>query len=230
MGDTTTQQLAVRFEHDLLGERTIPANAYYGIHTQRALENFPITGEALSQYPDLIYALADIKQATAQANQQLGLLDRTRAEAISNACALLRQGRLHDQFPIDVVQGGAGTSTNMNANEVICNIALELMGRPLGDYDTLHPNEHVNLSQSTNDVYPTALKLATYRAGLRLREQLAALEDSFRIKAAEFRGLLKVGRTQLQDAVPMTLGQEFGTYAVMLVSDQLSILACTDPK
>jgi aspartate ammonia-lyase len=220
MGETTTKQPAVRFEHDLLGERTLPADAYYGIHTQRAVENFPITGEALSQYPELICALADIKQATALANQQLGLLDRPRAEAIGKACELLREGRLHDQFPIDVVQGGAGTSTNMNANEVICNIALELMGRPLGDYDTLHPNEHVNLSQSTNDVYPTALKLATYRAGQQLAVQLKALEDSFRIKAAEFRGLLKVGRTQLQDAVPMTLGQEFGTYAIMLREDQ----------
>ncbi|WP_343547940.1 aspartate ammonia-lyase [Ralstonia sp.] len=223
MDRVTINPQAVRFEHDMLGERAVPANAYYGVHTQRAVENFPITGEVLSQYPELIRALADIKHATARANQQLGLLDAPRADAISKACALLREGQLHDQFPVDVVQGGAGTSTNMNANEVICNMALELMGRPLGDYATLHPNEHVNLSQSTNDVYPTALKLATYRAGQQLGEQLKALEDSFRIKAAEFRGLLKVGRTQLQDAVPMTLGQEFGAYAVMLREDQLRL-------
>src|SRR5690606_10316069 len=145
-----------RIEHDLLGDRAVPADAYYGVHTLRALENFPITGTPVSIYPALIRALACIKQAAALANHELGQLDDARARAIVGACEEVRAGALHDQFVVDVIQGGAGTSTNMNANEVICNRALELMGRSRGDYAALHPIEHVNMSQSTNDVYPTA--------------------------------------------------------------------------
>ncbi|HCE5853585.1 TPA: aspartate ammonia-lyase [Pseudomonas aeruginosa] len=211
---------AFRIEYDLIGDREIPANAYYGIHTLRALENFPITGEPISRYPAIIVAHADIKQAAALANRDLGLLDQERCAAIIEACQSIRAGELLDQFPIDLIQGGAGTSTNMNANEVICNKALEILGRSLGDYDFLHPNEHVNLSQSTNDVYPTALKMATYRSGRDLLHAMGHLQMAFEAKAVEFRDMLKVGRTQLQDAVPMTLGQEFRTYAVMIGEDR----------
>ncbi len=210
----------VRSEHDLLGDRDVPAGAYYGVHTLRALENFPITGTPISIYPDLICALAQIKLAAARANLQLGLLDDTRANAIVAACQEIISGKLHDEFVVDVIQGGAGTSTNMNANEVIANRALELLGHTKGDYQHLHPNEHVNMSQSTNDVYPSALKLATYVGIFRLVKALEFLRRSFERKADEFRDVLKMGRTQLQDAVPMTLGQEFSTYAVMLGEDE----------
>ena len=209
-----------RLEHDLLGDREVPCTAYYGVHTLRALENFPITGISIAVYPDLIRALAQIKKAAAQANQQLGLLDATRADAIVTACREVIDGKLHDQFVVDVIQGGAGTSTNMNANEVIANRALEILGKQRGDYKALHPNEHVNMSQSTNDVYPTALKLATYVGIFRLVEAMAYLRKAFERKADEFADVLKMGRTQLQDAVPMTLGQEFSTYAVMLGEDE----------
>ena len=151
-----------RTEHDLLGNREVPADAYYGIHTLRAVENFPVTGTPISHYPELIRALAQIKMAAARANHDLGLLNRIRTDAIVEACREIEAGRLHDQFVVDVIQGGAGTSTNMNANEVIANRALEILGHERGDYLRLHPNEHVNMSQSTNDVYPTALKVATY--------------------------------------------------------------------
>jgi aspartate ammonia-lyase len=207
-------------EHDLLGERAVPAGAYYGIHTLRALENFPISGTAISIYPDLVTALACIKQAAAIANSELGLLDEPRALAIRLACEEVREGRLFDEFVVDVIQGGAGTSTNMNANEVICNRALELLGRAKGDYAHLHPLDHVNLSQSTNDVYPTAVKLALNFGIRRLLAEMSDLRRAFEAKSAEFEGILKVGRTQLQDAVPMTLGQEFSTYAVMLGEDE----------
>jgi len=190
----------VRNEHDLLGERAVPASAYYGIHTLRALENFPITGTAISIYPQLVIALACIKEAAALANSELGLLDERRAAAIRSACEELREGRLLDQFVVDVMQGGAGTSTNMNANEVICNRALELMGRAKGEYRELHPLDHVNLSQSTNDVYPTAVKLALNFGIHRLLGEMAALRDAFSKKAAEFHDAFKVGRAQLQDA------------------------------
>ncbi len=209
-----------RTEHDLLGDREVPADAYYGVHTLRAVENFPITGTPISHYPDLVRALAEIKMAAARANHELGLLNAERADAIAAACREIRAGRLHDQFVVDVIQGGAGTSTNMNANEVIANRALELLGHGRGDYAQLHPNEHVNMSQSTNDVYPTALKLATYTGIFRLVEAMGHLRAAFQRKADEFRDILKMGRTQLQDAVPMTLGQEFSTYAVMLAEDE----------
>ena len=210
----------VRVEHDLLGDRAVPADAYYGIHTLRALENFPITGTGISIYPDLVVALACVKQAAAIANAELGLLDEQRSVAIRLACEEIRQGKLHEEFVVDVIQGGAGTSSNMNANEVICNRALERLGRAKGDYAHLHPLDHVNLSQSTNDVYPTAVKLALQLGIRRLLEEMAFLRRAFAAKSAEFADVLKVGRTQLQDAVPMTLGQEFATYAVMLGEDE----------
>jgi aspartate ammonia-lyase len=210
----------VRVEHDLLGERQLPADAYYGVHTLRALENFPITGTAISIYPDLVSALACVKQAAALANLELGLLDARRAEAIVHACEELRTGGLIGEFVVDVIQGGAGTSTNMNANEVICNRALELLGREKGDYAELHPLDHVNLSQSTNDVYPTAVKVALQFGIRRLLAAMRELRAAFEAKSLEFAEVLKMGRTQLQDAVPMTLGQEFSTYAVMLEEDE----------
>ncbi|BDB72272.1 aspartate ammonia-lyase [Comamonas thiooxydans] len=208
-----------RIEHDLIGDRSVPANAYYGVHTLRALENFPITGMPISVYPELIRALAAIKHAAALTNRDLGLLDEKQADYIVQACNELREGKLHEQFVVDVIQGGAGTSTNMNANEVIANRALELMGFNKGDYAQLHPNEHVNMSQSTNDVYPTALKLAGYCGILQLVDAMEVLREAFREKAVEFADVLKMGRTQLQDAVPMTVGQEFSTYEVMLGED-----------
>ena len=210
----------VRTEHDLLGDRVVPADAYYGIHTLRALENFPITGTAISIYPDLVTALACVKQAAAIANCELGLIDDRRSVAIRLACEEIREGKLHEEFVVDVIQGGAGTSSNMNANEVICNRALELLNHKKGEYEHLHPLDHVNLSQSTNDVYPTAIKLALQFGIKRLIAEMMALRKSFERKAQEFDDVLKVGRTQLQDAVPMTLGQEFSTYAVMLGEDE----------
>jgi aspartate ammonia-lyase len=209
-----------RTEHDLLGDMEVPAGAYYGIHTLRALENFPISGTPISSLPHLIEALACVKQAAAQSNLDLGLLDETRALAIVTACGEIRAGSLRDQFVVDVIQGGAGTSTNMNANEVIANRGLELMGRPKGAYDALHPIEHVNMSQSTNDVYPTAVRIGLRFAIDRLVAAMSVLRASFEVKAGEFAGILKMGRTQLQDAVPMTLGQEFGAFAVMLGEDE----------
>ncbi len=212
-------QTPVREEHDLLGSRDVPASAWYGIHTVRAVENFPISGIPVSVYPDLVVALACIKQAAAAANHELGLLDTGRANAIAAACETLRRGEYLDQFVVDVIQGGAGTSTNMNANEVIANLALAELGRSRGDYDHLNPNEHVNLSQSTNDVYPTAIKLAACFGILRLISAMDDLRASFAARARDFQSVLKMGRTQLQDAVPMTLGQEFSCYSDMLEED-----------
>ena len=209
----------VRIERDLLGERQVPASAYYGVHTLRAVENFNISGRALSIYPDLLNALACVKKAAALTNHDLGLLGDERTRAIAAACDEIRDGALRDQFVVDVIQGGAGTSTNMNANEVIANRALELMGHPRGNYSQLHPNEHVNMGQSTNDVVPTALKIAGWFAIGRLIDAMDRLRATFTDKALEFKDILKMGRTQLQDAVPMTLGQEFSAYAVMLSED-----------
>ena len=209
-----------RNEHDLLGYRDVPASAYYGIHTLRAVENFSISGIRISSYPELINALAAIKQSAALANMELGLLDQTHGKAIIAACEEIRGGALHEHFVVDVIQGGAGTSTNMNANEVVANRALEILGHVRGDYDKLHPNEHVNMSQSTNDVYPTALKIATYHSIFHLVDAMAILRRAFERKSLEFADIIKMGRTQLQDAVPMTLGQEFSTYAVMLGEDE----------
>ena len=209
-----------RIEHDFLGEKRIPAPAYWGVHTARAVENFPISGTRVSAMPDLVRALAHVKKAAARANADLGALGRERAGAIILACEDLIEGKLLDEFVVDVIQGGAGTSTNMNANEVICNLALEKLGHEKARYDVLHPNDHVNASQSTNDVYPTAVRLALWFALGRLLEAMADLRAGFEAKALEFRDILKIGRTQLQDAVPMTLGQEFLTYAVMIEEDE----------
>ena len=211
---------ATRTEHDLIGFREVPEDAYWGVHTLRALENFPITGIPIGSSPHLVEALAAVKQAAAAANHDLGLLDDERHAAIAQACEEIRAGALTEEFVVDVLQGGAGTSSNMNANEVIANRALEIMGHPKGTYSVLHPNEHVNLSQSTNDVYPTAVKVAIILETHALLEAMEVLETSFAAKAEEFRDVLKMGRTQLQDAVPMTLGQEFRTYSLMIAEDR----------
>jgi aspartate ammonia-lyase len=216
----TMDQARFRREHDLLGERDVPAQAYYGIHTLRALENFDVTGTSIAIYPDLIVALACVKEAAALANHALGLLPEERTRAIVRACEEIREGELLSEFVVDVMQGGAGTSTNMNANEVIANRGLELMGRSKGEYRHLHPVEDVNMSQSTNDVYPTAVKLALQLGIRRLVEAMAELRRAFEGKALEFSDMVKIGRTQLQDAVPMTLGQEFSAFAVTLGEDE----------
>jgi aspartate ammonia-lyase len=213
-----------RIEHDLLGERAVPAAALYGIHTLRAAENFPISGVAVGSFPDLVAALAVIKQAAALANCELGALAPAKATAIAAACIELRGGALHEHFVVDMIQGGAGTSTNMNANEVIANRALELMGHARGDYGYLHPNEDVNLSQSTNDVYPSALRLALHSSGSRLLDALGSLRGAYMERSGAFASMLKMGRTQLQDAVPMTLGQEFAGYAAMLAGDERALI------
>ena len=209
-----------RLEHDFLGDKQIPAQAYWGVHTARAVENFPISGTPLSAMPELIRAFGFVKKAAARANAELGALDHRRAAAIMSACEKLIDGQFHDQFVVDVIQGGAGTSTNMNANELIANLALEKLGHEKGRYDVLHPNDHVNASQSTNDVYPTAVRLALWQGIDQLLASMATLRAGFEAKAVEFKDVLKIGRTQLQDAVPMTLGQEFSTYAVMLEEDE----------
>ena len=208
-----------RLEHDLLGERPVPDDALYGIQTLRALENFPITGVAIREFPSLVSALASVKIAAAQANMDLGLLDKTTGDAIVRAAEEIRAGRHHEHFLVDVIQGGAGTSTNMNANEVIANRALELLGKPRGQYDAVHPNNHVNLSQSTNDVYPTAVKLALHGSIDTLRTAMASLAAAFLAKGDEFAPHVKMGRTQLQDAVPMTLGQEFTAFGHTMLED-----------
>jgi aspartate ammonia-lyase len=210
---------AIRIEHDLLGDREVPADVYYGVHTARALDNFPITGVPISSHTDLVVALASVKQAAAETNQRLGLLDPDIANAIIAACVEIRDGALHEQFVVDQIQGGAGTSTNMNTNEVIANRALELLGHDRGAYHVVHPLEHVNLGQSTNDVYPTALKVALGTASRSLERALRGLVEHCTTKSVEFADVLKLGRTQLQDAVPMTLGQEFGAYAVTIGED-----------
>ncbi len=211
---------ATRIEKDLIGTEHIPSDVYWGIQTLRAVTNFPITGIPISSHPNLIRALAAVKMACAHTNAHLGILPNEVAQAITEACETVMAGHHHDQFVVDVIQGGAGTSTNMNANEVIANIALERLGEPRGTYGRVHPNDHVNLSQSTNDVYPTSLKVALLYSLRELQESMHHLEESFRSKADEFHDVLKMGRTQLQDAVPMTLGQEFGAFAIMLGEDR----------
>ncbi|HWS51080.1 MAG TPA: aspartate ammonia-lyase [Microbacterium sp.] len=208
-----------RTETDSLGSMEVPADAYWGIHTARADANFPITKRPISVYPDLVRGLAMVKQASARANKEIGVLDAERADLIDRAAQRVIDGEFHDQFTVGVIQGGAGTSTNMNANEVITNIALELAGRPKGDYGYLSPIDHTNRSQSTNDVYPTAVKIGLSLNLQSLLDELDLLRRSFLGKAVEFHDVLKVGRTQLQDAVPMTLGQEFNGFASTLGYD-----------
>jgi len=205
-----------RPEHDLLGDREVPFEAFYGIQTLRALENFNITGIPLSHFPQLIVGLAQVKQAAARANHDLGLLKEEVADAIDKACDEIIRGKMHSHFVVDMVQGGAGTSTNMNANEVIANRALEILGHERGEYSFCHPNNHVNLAQSTNDAYPTAMKLALIQSNVILVAHLQSLIKAFRIKTEMLADVIKMGRTQLQDAVPMTLGQEIDAYAATL--------------
>jgi len=212
-----------RLERDFLGERKIPAGAYWGIHTARAVENFPISGVPVARHPQLVAALGAVKQAALRANRDLGLLEARVADAIDQACQDVRDGLLDDQFVVDVIQGGAGTSTNMNANEVIANRALELLGLEAGRYDEVDPLGHVNRSQSTNDVYPTAVKLGLLAALDILSQSIRGLSEICRIKAEEFRAVPKVGRTQLQDAVPMTVGQEFEAWAATLAEEEARI-------
>lgn len=214
------KQLLYRTEHDLLGDRQVPSNVYYGVHTLRAQENFPITGTSVQVYPGFIRAIAYVKEACAQTNKKLGKLDAKRANAIIKACREIQSGKLHENFVVDIIQGGAGTSMNMNANEVIANRALEILGYERGDYSQLHPLDHVNMSQSTNDVYPTAIKVALRFEIDQLVLAMDELYGSFDKKAKQFGDVLKMGRTQLQEAVPMTLGQEFKTFAGMLASDK----------
>ena len=202
-----------RKEHDLLGEREVPYEFYYGIQTLRALENFNISGVTLAMYPLLIEALAMVKMAAAEANYELKLLKQPVRDAIVQACGEIIDGKYHTHFVVDMIQGGAGTSTNMNANEVIANRALEILGYEKGDYEHCHPNNHINLSQSTNDVYPTALSIAIFNSNRKLTGVLRRLINSMRRKGREFAHILKMGRTQLQDAVPMTLGQTFDAFA-----------------
>ncbi|MBC8088702.1 MAG: aspartate ammonia-lyase [Phycisphaerae bacterium] len=208
-----------RTEHDLLGDKEVPYEALYGVQTLRALENFPITGEPLREFPELIEAMAAVKEAAALSNQELGLIDSELVDVIVRAAREIRAGRHHEHFLVDMIQGGAGTSTNMNANEVIANRALELLNRPRGDYARLSPNDHVNLSQSTNDVYPTAVRMALHISIDGFRKELRLLCDAFALKGREFAPMLKMGRTQMQDAVPMTLGQEFMAFAHTLGED-----------
>ena len=208
-----------RLEHDFLGELTIDDSVYYGVQTLRAMNNFHISGTPLSQFPEMIWALACVKKACALANMELQVLPRDIGIAICAACDRILAGNMLDQFPVDCIQGGAGTSTNMNANEVIANLALEIMGHPKGAYTYCHPNNHVNCSQSTNDVYPTALRLALFRLLDYLVEHMIPLQKGFAAKSVEFSHIVKMGRTQLQDAVPMTLGQEFGSYATTIGED-----------
>jgi len=219
MLSVTKMSLSNRIEIDLLGEKAIPNSAYWGVHTFRAIENFPISGVKISQYPELIKALALVKKSAANANMSLSLLDESKANSIAKACDFIIEGQYHDQFVVDVLQGGAGTSTNMNANEVIANLTLEFMGYGKGEYQFVHPVDDVNCSQSTNDVYPTSIKLGVMIAAQSLLSSMEKLRRSFENKSKEFEGILKIGRTQLQDAVPMTLGQEFKTYDIMLSED-----------
>lgn len=209
----------MRTEHDFLGERQLPDNAYYGVQTLRGSENFHITGIPISHATSFIAAFGYVKKAAALANKDLGVVKPEIADAICKACDAIIAGELHDQFIVDVIQGGAGTSTNMNANEVIANKALEILGRPKGDYDVVHPNNHVNFSQSTNDAYPTAFRLSLYMEIGKLIEELGRLQESFGKKGTEFKDVIKMGRTQLQDAVPMTLGQEFESFSVNIGED-----------
>lgn len=208
-----------RLEHDFLGDMQIPHDVYYGVQTMRAMENFKISNYTISSCPSLIRALAYVKKAAALANMELGVLPSAIGKGICAACDDLLADKLHDQFPVDVIQGGAGTSTNMNANEVIANRALEIMGRRKGEYEFCHPNNHVNCSQSTNDVYPTAFRLALHQELTLLAGHMEHLQKGFAQKGAEFADVVKMGRTQLQDAVPMTLGQEFSAYATTIGED-----------
>ena len=212
-------KINTRTEKDLLGFKEIPSNCYYGVQTLRAIENFNLSQSKLSQFPNFIKALAMVKSACAYSNLKLNKIDENKNKAIQYACEQILNNQYHDQFMVDMIQGGAGTSTNMNINEVVANIGLEYLGHSKGEYQYLHPNNDVNMSQSTNDVYPTAIKIGLIAAIEQLNVPFNHLIASFRAKSEEFSDILKMGRTQLQDAVPMTLGQEFGAFAATLQND-----------
>ena len=212
-------KINTRVEKDLLGHKEIPAHCYYGVQTLRALENFNLSPNKLNQFPVFINALAMVKAACAEANFKLNKLEENKYNAIQYACEQIINYKYHDQFPIDMIQGGAGTSTNMNINEVLANIGLEHLDHLKGEYQYLHPNNDINMSQSTNDVYPTAIKVGLIFAIEQLNSPFQNLIQSFKNKSDEFSHILKMGRTQLQDAVPMTLGQEFGAFANTLQND-----------
>src|SRR5215204_6132232 len=205
-----------RMEKDLLGEKEVPGDAYYGVQTARALENFQISGVPINHYPGFIEAWAIVKLAAARGNTDVGAMKKERLAAIEKAATALRQGKYHDQFQVDWYQGGAGTSTNMNANEVMANVGLELTGHKKGDYEVLEPHDDLNMSQSTNDSYPTAIKIALILRNGKLVAELEKLAASFRAKGDAFMNIVKMGRTELQDAVPMTVGQEFHAFAASL--------------
>ncbi len=206
-------EIKYRVESDLLGELQVPADAYYGVQTQRALNNYKISNTRMCDYPEYVVSIAYVKMAAAAANAELGVLDKNIADAIIKACEEIVAGKFHDQFPVDMMQGGAGTSVNMNANEVIANRALEIMGHKKGEYQFCSPNDHVNCAQSTNDAYPTAFRYTFVRMNKILVKSLTDLINAFRAKGEEFKDIIKMGRTQLQDAVPMTSGQEFIAFA-----------------
>lgn len=215
---------AFRIEEDLLGAREIPSDAYYGVHTLRAIENFPISGRTINDTPQFIRAMVMVKKAEALANRDKRVLPEQVAKAIVGACDLiLDEGRCMDQFPVDAFQGGAGTSVNMNTNEVVANLALEILGRDKGDYDVVHPNDHVNKSQSTNDAYPTGFRVALYKMCEEFISELDGLRASFDKIASANMHVLKMGRTQLQDAVPMTVGQEFAAYSVLMEEEARNV-------
>ena len=212
-----------RVESDLLGELKVPAEAYYGVQTQRGTNNYRISRKKIRDYPDYIIAIAYVKLAAVQTNHTLGVINDEIAGAISQACREIIDGKFHEDFPIDMMQGGAGTSVNMNANEVIANRALEIMGHKKGEYQYCYPNDHCNCGQSTNDVYPTTIRLAIIRMNKTLVASLTGLISALRYKGDEYKDALKMGRTQLQDAVPMTVGQEFNAYATNLEEEILNL-------
>ncbi len=215
-----------RIEQDPLGSKEVPENAYWGIHTQRAIENFPLSGLRVS--PGLIRALVTVKKAACLVNLELGYLAEEKAKAISAACDEILEGKLSDHWPLDALQGGAGTSTNMNVNEVIAHRAIEILGGKKSQYELVHPIEDVNLHQSTNDVYPTALKMAAILGLKTLSEAAAQLQGAFQQKEKEFVGIIKIGRTELQEAVPLTLGAEFAAFAEAAARDRWRTFKCEE--
>src|SRR5499426_1170830 len=216
-------QEKVRVEKDLLGEKSVPADAYYGVQTARALENFKISGVLINHYPGFVEAWAIVKLAAARANTDVGALNKDKLAAIEKPCQAVLAGKYHDQFKVDWYQGGAGTSTNMNANEVLANVALELSGHKKGEYQFIDPHDDLNMSQSTNDSYPTAIKVAFLLRNDKLIEELQRLVAAFRSKGDAYLEIVKMGRTEMQDAVPMTVGQEFHAFAASL-EDEIKLL------
>ncbi|MBK1991036.1 aspartate ammonia-lyase [Campylobacter sp. 2018MI35] len=211
--------MSLRKEHDFIGELEIPNDVYYGIQTYRALENFQMSGRKLKEYPYFVKAFAQVKKAAALANKDLGMIEANRADFIAKACDRIINGEFLDQFVVDMIQGGAGTSTNMNVNEVITNVALEMMGHKKGEYQYLHPNDNTNFGQSTNDTYPSSIKVAVHAKMGDLLKAMEILKNELEIKAKEYKNILKIGRTELEDAVPTTLGNTFNAFATYIKSD-----------